>query len=141
MTQALLVGGTGFIADEPQTASPVAPNFERFDGLTPLDQPVHDNPYGAANPRPGGGGTPSDRVYTRGPLAGVVGTLGGQPIPAKCGVYKHEGDYTPSSNIGVQFRLGVGQGYQGVAQTVALSEITSNPPEPGDLTSILAGLA
>lgn len=122
----------------------VAPDFERFDGLTQLDNPAGNGRpmYGAVadNPRPGQSVTTPD-VYTPGPISGVVGTLGGQPLPAKAGVWKEYGDYQHSRGVpSMQFRLGVGQNFGGAQQTVALSEITSNPPVPGDITGIIAGL-
>jgi hypothetical protein len=60
-------------------------------------------------------------------------------------IYKAPGDYTKGKFALVnQFRLGKtkglgGQNNQGAAQTVALSEITNNPPTPGDLSAIIAG--
>ena len=143
----------------PQGQEAVAPNFERFDGLTlPLTNPATDNPesggigsgadYGfnhlSAYPRPGAVNTPvSEQTYTPGPLRGVVGTIGGQPIELVTSnrIHASEGSYTQSKTHSVQFRLGVGQANQGAAQTVQLSEITNNPPQPGDLTAIIAGLA
>jgi len=126
---------------------------------TGLDHPANFDPvaggtggggtqYGwqlpGGSPRPGQSNTPADQqVYTEGPLQGVVGTLGGQPLPVSNRIYKGVGSYTKSRTPSVQFRTGVGQhgpSGLGVAQTVALSEITNAPPQPGDLTSILAGL-
>lgn len=96
-------------------------------------------------PRPGQSNQPFGQVYTEGPLQGVVGTLGGQPLAVVVGdrIHRPTGDYTHSKWPTVQQRLGVGQygpSELGVAQTVALSEITNSPPVPGDLTAILAGL-
>jgi hypothetical protein len=127
----------------PTASSPdmaVAPNFERFDGLTPLDNAPENPEFYVGGPRPGVA-APTPIVYTRGPIAGLVNTLGGQPLPVSPRVYKNPGDYTHSRGVGtLQFRLGVGQNYGGIQQTVALSEISQNPPQPGDLTSIIAGL-
>lgn len=147
--------------DVPQLDLAVAPNFERFDGLDVPDT----NPAGKDSecddsvgqgwvygfdqpgqyPRPGAVGTPIDKqVYTPGPLKGVVGTIGGQPLAAagtSDRIHRPTGGYTPSKTHSIQQRLGVGQANQGAAQTVQLSEITSNPPQPGDLSSIIAGLA
>jgi hypothetical protein len=141
----------------PQTDNAVAWNFERFDGLdVPTDHPAGGDPgrgsaptttdYGwnlaGHSPRPGGAGTPvADQVYTPGPLKGVVGTVGGQPLPVSDRLHRAPGTYTPGKTHSVQQRLGVGQSYQGAAQTVQLSEITNNPPVPGDLGSIIAGIA
>lgn len=120
----------------------VAPNFERFDGLTPLDHPSPGvNPYGEGdNPRPGQRDQPTGQVYTEGGIPGVVGVLGGQPYPARCGVFKASGDYTGAKAPSVQHRLGVGQDNQGAAQTVQLSNVTNNPPQPSDLSLIIAGI-
>lgn len=131
----------------PQADVAVGPNFERFDGLS---QPELENPakrgqtdYYPEGPRPGQAiGTPD--VYTPGPISGVVGTVGGQPLPTSDRIQRPPGGYTPSLTPSVQQRTGVGQygpSALGAAQTVQLSEITSNPPVPGDLASIIAGLA
>ena len=121
-----------------------AANFERFDGLElPTTNNTDENPLGTnygLTPRPGGINTPTkDQVYTRAPIRGVVGTLGGQPLPVGSWEQTHGRGYTPSESPSIQFRLGAGQAYQGDAQTVALSEITNKPPVPGDLSGIIAG--
>lgn len=135
----------------------VAPNFERFSGVenSPvLDHPATSRPddttgtgaaYGWGEmgryPRPGQIDQPIGQVYTAGPLAGTVGTVGGQPLPTSPRITRPAGNYTGVIAPTVQWRLGVGQNpAAGAQQTVALSEITSNPPVPGDLTSIIAGL-
>lgn len=141
----------------PQTENAVAANFERFDGLSspPLENPAAASPDDAAvggaqygwdipgdSPRPGQSDQPLGQVYTPGPISGVVGTVGGQPLPVSERIYRDAGNYTKSRTPSVQMRIGVGQhgpSELGVAQTVQLSEITNNPPQPGDLTSILAG--
>ena len=153
----LIVPGT------PPADMAVAPNFERFDGLEPLDHPAAEDPdssgaggagsaYGwdvaGHSPRPGQADQPMNQVYTPGPLAGVVGVLGGQPLPnahwrADTAIQRASAP-TLVRAPSVQWRLGVGQrgpSELGVAQTVTQSEITNNPPQPGDLTSILAGIA
>lgn len=168
---AIIISNPGMIVGPavPQTDLAVAPNFERFDGLAArndprnpgpaispgeLDHPagLNDGDYAAGfstggyfgeSPRPGQMAQPIGQVYTEGPIQGVVGTVGGQPLIVSPRVYKQEGAYTPSKWPTIQHRLGVGQkgpSSLGVANTVALSEITNAPPVPGDLTSILAGL-
>ena len=131
----------------------VAPNFERFDGLNgPEDNydahpPVLGLEYGHT-PRPGAVNSPeSDIVYTPGPLTGVTGTLGGQPLPVKAWepAAREDDSYTPGRTFRYpQFNLGKnklgGQNNNGVEQTIALSQISQNPPQPGDLASIIAGL-
>jgi hypothetical protein len=128
----------------------VAWNFERFDGIDqpPLEAPagvVAGNPLGASygdTPRPGALNQPHGQVYTPGAVTGVVGTLGGQPLPVADWRY-HHGEATLTRAPGVQFRQGVGQrgpSELGAAQTTMLAGITNNPPQPGDLSSIIAGL-
>jgi len=128
----------------------IAANFERFDGLgqPPLDHPagtVDGNPLGESygqTPRPGQLNQEEGQVYTEGALVGVTGTIGGQPLPVKDWKYA-VGNYTGAIAPGIQFRQGVGQrgpAGLGAAQTTALAGITNNPPEPGDLSSIIAGL-
>ena len=154
----LLTPGMAGFMEGPQLELGVGPNYEQFDGIeqTPLTGPESSTYYGdPVKDRTGASdrGTPTpltEQVYTPGPNNGLVNTLGGQPWPASAGPYrgnvtggKGPGDYTSVTAHSVQFRLGVGEhgpSELGVAQTVKLSEITSNPPEPGDLTSILAGL-
>lgn len=163
MAGALLVPAGQIISPlVPQMDLAVAPNFERFDGL---DVP-NTNPAAAAvdaggtgqgydygfdvpgrYPRPGQTGTPTqDQVYSPGPLKGVVGTIGGQPLAAagvSDRIHRPPGDYSPGKTHSIQFRLGVPQtsnvSERGAAQTVQLGEITSNPPVPGDLASIISG--
>jgi hypothetical protein len=152
MAGAILVPAGMIVSpDVPQTDYAVGPNFERFDGL---GQPLLENPAGRdrtdyypAGPRPGqSAGTPD--VYTQGPISSPTGTLGGQPLPVspriKRSVVSGPGTVTLVNSPSVQFRTGVGQhgpSSLGAANTVALSEITSSPPVPGDLTSIIAGLS
>ena len=137
--------GNYVVPTEPPAEVAHATYFETFDGLEPLvnnDQAT----YVTSNvQRPGAGGTPvADQAYTRGPLVGVVGRLGGQPLPVASWEYRTGRGYTEGGNlVGNLQRMhyGVGQNYQGAAQTVQLSEITANPPVPGDLSGIIAGIA
>ena len=143
---ALLLGNVTGPIPVPQSAPvdlAVASDFERFDGLTPLDHPAGQPGVAGSANRPGQSQTTPD-VYTPGPIAGVVGTLGGQPLPVSDRIHRGPGQTQEVNTPQMQWRLGVGQvgpSSLGVAQTVALSEITSSPPVPGDLTSILAGLS
>jgi len=71
----------------------------------------------------------------------VVGTVGAQPLTVSDRIHRTAGGITRVNTPQIQWRLGVGQNTSaGAQQTVQLSEITSNPPQPGDLTSIIAGL-
>ncbi len=115
----------------------VAPNFQQWDGFTPMDHPA-----GQADPgtRPGAGETPlSEQTYTPSTLQGLTNTLGGQPLPVSERIHAPAGSATVVTPLSMQFRSGVGQNYQGAAQSVLASEITGNPPVPGDITSIIAG--
>ena len=116
----------------------VAANFERFNGLTPLDTDHRGTTYYPSGPRPGQALTDETALtYTPGPLAGLTNTLGGQPLPVRAWEYRDAGDYTPARFANMQHRLGSGQNNQGVAQTVALANITNNPPQPDDLLTII----
>jgi hypothetical protein len=133
-----------------QTDNAVGPDFERFDGLS--QPPLQNAPapkdgrlrfIAPGGPRPGQADT-TEQTYTPGPISGVVGTVDGQPLTVGDRLHREPGGYTPSKTPSIQRRLGVGQAGPsalGADQTVFLSEITSNPPIPGDLTSIIAGLA
>ena len=154
MTAAILATiGPRIVPGTPPVDIAVAENFERFDGFEPTMHPaaLSDSDWvggiepGTLNyPRPGQLSTPvAEQTYTPSSLYRTVGTLGGQPYPARAGVYKETGDVTLVHTPSVQWRLGVGQhgpSSLGAANTVQLSEITSNPPQPGDLASIIAGL-
>jgi hypothetical protein len=135
------------VPTEPYPDLAHAPNFQRFDGLTlPETSGTNENQLGTnfgATPRPGQRNTPTaQQTYTKGPIVGTVGTIGGQPLPVANWLYRVGRGFTASNYTQrIQHRLGVGQAYQGAAQTVALSEITSNPPQPGDLSSIISGWA
>jgi hypothetical protein len=161
MTALLLLSGPGTMAEgqvptvvPDQGVSPdlaIAPNFERFDGLgqPPLENPASQSDetklgevYGSPGPRPGQHNQQEGQVYTPGALVGVVGTIGGQPLPVEDWKYA-SGAYTGAVAPGIQFRQGVGQrgpSELGAAQTTALAGITNNPPEPGDLSMIIAGI-
>jgi len=129
----------------PQVELNHAYNFQEFDGLeVPMGNPAESvslgTNYKGEYARPGQLNTPRDQqTYTPGPLRGVVGTLGGQPLPVANPLYRLGRGYTPSVTPSIQFRLGVGQNYPGIGQTTALSEITNNPPIPGDLSAIIGG--
>lgn len=140
------------IPGSPPADLAVAPNFERFDGL---DEPHLDNPAGVQGdrsqggaaygpgPRPGQQNQPTGQEYTPGPITGLVGVLGGQPLPVSDRIHRPAGSYTGvATNVGLPHRLGIGQrgpSALGADQTVKLAEITNNPPQPGDLTAIIGG--
>ncbi len=164
MAGALLIPAGQIVSPEhPQLDLAVGPNFERFDGLdVPDTNPATAWPEAGGTgtgadygfdvlghyPRPGQTDQPMGQVYTPGPLRGVVGTVGGQPLSAarvSDRIHRPAGDYSPGKTHSIQYRLGVTQASDvsniGAGQTNALGEITSNPPQPGDLASIIAGLA
>lgn len=140
---ALLIEGAKLIvpteAGEPLDRT-VAANFERFDGLAPLDAPSsrEQTDFYPAGPRPGMS-APTAHTYTPGAIPGLTNTLGGQPLPVGHWLYNREVGYTPANWQQMQWRLGSGQNFQGVAQTVQMGEVTNNPPQPDPLASILAG--
>jgi hypothetical protein len=151
---ALLLGFGGFtVPGTAQSDLAVAGNFERFDGLNvPATNPATSNPDKATptgeaktphaySPRPGMQDAPEEQVYTPGPLRGLTNTLGGQPLPVNDWKFRGDRQYTRGRTHSIQHRMGDGQANQGAAQTVALSEITGNPPIPGDLSGIIAGVA
>lgn len=138
--------GNYVVPTEPPAEVAHATYFEAFDGLEPLvnnDQAIFGVPYWPS-PVPGRSGTPvADQVYTRGAVPGITGRLGGQPLPVANWLYRVGRGYTAGLNLAGNFQrshYGVGQNYQGAAQTTQLSEITNNPPVPGDLSGIIAGL-
>jgi hypothetical protein len=141
---ALLVEGAKLIVPPDgggQLDATVQANFERFDGLNlDFEEPRTPTTYGTGdNPRPGQS-VPTPLTYTPGPLSGLTNALGAMPLPVHDWLYKlGPGDYTPAHTPQtMQSRLGVGQANGGVAQTVALADITYNPPIPESLQSILA---
>jgi hypothetical protein len=135
--------GSYVVPQTPPAELAHATYFEAFDGLEPLVNNTQARYVDGPVQAPGGGGTPvSEQAFTRGPVAGITGRLGGQPLPVADWHWRGGRGYTPSSDWAGNFQrthYGVGQNYQGVAQTVQLSEITGNPPVPGDITGIIAG--
>jgi hypothetical protein len=136
---------TFIVPATPQPDVFVAANYERFDGLEPL---VNDNggvPFGTdylPSPRPGLMNTPhAHQTYTRSPNGGVVGTLGGAPLPDRHWNYRPAGDYTRAGTRTVGGPKRSSQWYRGQAETVFFAELQANPPEPGSLAMIISGLA
>ena len=137
--------GNYAVPTEPPAELAHATYFETFDGLEPLVNNDQASYLGGAVQSPGHGGTPvAAQGYTRGPVPGITGRLGGQPLPVANWNYRVGRGYTEGANLVGGFQrthYGVGQQYQGAAQTTQLSEITNNPPVPGDLSGIIAGIA
>lgn len=137
--------GNYVVPSEPPPEVAHATYFEVFDGLEPLVNNDQANWVGGQVQRPGAGGTPvADQVFTRGAVPGITGRLGGQPLPVASWQYRVGRGYTDGLNLAGNFQrmhYGVGQNYQGPAQTTQLSEITNNPPVPGDLSGIIAGIS
>lgn len=127
----------------PQPDMAVAANYERFDGLMPLDQSSLI-PFGVdygPTPIPGQNQTPiAEQTYTPGPNVGLVNTLGGQPLPVGQWSGRREGGYTPAPPRTIGGPKMGRQHYNGIAETVFFAELQSNPPQPGDLASIIAGI-
>ena len=107
------------VATTPQPDMAVAPNFERFSGIEGSPELVNPaSSDGAWNsgtdygptPRPGQLSQPLGQTYTRGPLQGTVGVIGGQPLPVRAWESADDSaatrGYTPSKTPSVQHRLG-----------------------------------
>ena len=136
--------GQYVVPSEPPAERAHSQWFETFDGLEPLVNNDQATYVTGPQQRPGGGGTPvAEQTFTRGAVPGITGRLGGQPLPVASWEYRVGRGYTEGANALGNFQrmhYGVGQNYQGAAQTTQLSEITNNPPVPGDLSGIIAGL-
>ena len=136
--------GSYVVPQQPPAELAHEPYFEAMDGLTPLENNPQARYVAGPVQAPGGGGTPvAEQAYTVGAIPGITGRLGGQPLPVADWHFRGGRGYTPSTNWAGDFQTrpnrGVGQNYQGLAQTVQLSQITGNPPVPGDITGIIAG--
>lgn len=131
------------VPTEPPAELAHASYFEEFDGLMALDNAPGARYVAGPVQSPGGGGTPvAQQAYTTGAIPGITGKLGGQPLPVANPIWRTGRGYTQGGDQVQGFQLthrGVGQNYQGIAQTVQLSQITGSPPVPGDITSIIAG--
>jgi hypothetical protein len=145
---AQIAPGNYVVPNQPPAELAHADYFEAFDGLEPLEGSDNGGRlganYGTNVARPGQLNTPATALdYTRGAVVGIMGRLGGQPLPVADWHWRGGRGYTPSTNWAGDFQTrpnrGVGQNYQGIAQTVQLSQITGNPPVPGDITGIIAG--
>jgi hypothetical protein len=164
MAGMLLLGGSGVtpsVPTQPQPDEAVASYFERFDGLgqPPLLAPATSSAedttgegqvYGfdqlGRYPRPGAVDQPVGQVYTPGPLIGATGVVGGEPLPVGDWKFPLNRGYTRAKAPGIQWRLGQGGGMfghgpssLGAANTVALANITNNPPQPTELDLIISG--
>jgi hypothetical protein len=141
------------VPQTPPLETRVAENYQRFDGLDSTPYPGSnlsglETPYDVT-PRPGQAGTPGSLVDVGpgklGPNArgipGVVGSVGATPLPVADCLKKTNFETVAATQSNPNFRFGPGGQYQGIAQTIAMSEISQNPPQPGDLASIYAGLA
>lgn len=132
-------GDAWMVPGRPPDDLAVATNFERFDGLEPL---AGHNPGPPPKPSRTDGSTPqAAQTYTPSPVGRLTNTIGGQPLPTSDRIHRGPGVTTLVNTPSMQQRLGVGQDATGVAQTVALAGLTNNPPQPGDISAIIAGHA
>ena len=138
------------VPQDPPPDLRVAANYEKFDGTEQLDNPAFWDPISgqqfsfdyAPSPVPGFGATkPDEQVYTRGPNKSLVNTLGGQPLPVLQWNYQPTGSYTPAGTRQYGGPKMGKQMYAGAAETVFFADLQSSPPVPGDLASIIQGLA
>ena len=132
---------------EPQTPplqEAIADNYERFDGLDSTPYPLGDVEPTGLNPdvRPGQRETHGSFMgpNARG-IPGVVGSVGASPLPVADCLHKTEFATQAATQSNPNFRFGPGGAAPGLSQTIAMSEISKNPPQPGDLAAIFAGLA
>jgi hypothetical protein len=139
MTRLLIAARSFIIPASPPADRVVAENFSQFDGF---NDPTHKASEGTpSGTKPADQPTlTADLKATYSPLTGIRNVLGGMPLPV---ANPFEGDYGTSTaypdNFTQQYRLGTPQGYQGVAQSVALGDITQTPPQTESIDSILAG--
>lgn len=132
-------GDAWMVPGSPPVDIAVQPNFERFDGLEPLDGHA---PGQIGKPTRSDGTTPqADQTFTASPVGRLTNTVGGQPLPVADAIHRQPGATTLVNTPSMQQRLGVGQNATGVAQTVALAGLTTHPPQPGDISAIIAGQA
>lgn len=134
---------TFIVPARPPADLAVAANYERFDGLEPLDHPAGMVPFGSYGPAPRTPGItpPAEQTYTPGPQSALVNTLGGQPLPVAPWDDNHARGYTPAPAKVIGGPKMGRQLNNGIAETVFFADLQSNPPVPGDLASIIAGLA
>lgn len=129
----------------PPLESRVQENYVRYDGLDSTPYPgLEVSPLEDAYPTtPRPGASASDTKGKLGPNArgipGVVGSVGATPLPVGDCLKKTVFETVAATQSNPNFRFGPGGAYQGIAQTLAMSEITNNPPQPGDLASIFMG--
>jgi hypothetical protein len=143
MAGLLLVSGPSV----PQSApleSAVDTNYERFDGLTypqGLDMvPVGEGDNYGPTARPGQLQThgPSNGKPAKG-IPGVVGSVGASPLPVADCLHKVDFETVTASPSNPNFRFGPGGAAPGLAQTVMMTEIIQNPPQPEGLSLIFTG--
>lgn len=145
-----LLAATGQIVPrDPPLQSAVAPNYERFDGLDEIGQVpgngIISTPFGVSygeSPDPGRVNAP----FTLGHgIAGKVGSVGASPYPVATQNGPNRTAETLRSSVSVsqlttQFRMGPGgSGFQGIAQSVQMTEIQQGLPAPDPLASIYLG--
>lgn len=140
----VLIAGSRPVPSTPPVETAVAPYYERFDGLEAIGQVpgngVTSTPFGVSYgeaPDPGRLNAP----FTLGHgIAGKVGSVGASPLPVADRIHRMGAVSVHVSQLTTQFRHGPGgSGFQGIAQTLAMTEIQQNLPEPDQLSSIILG--
>ncbi len=140
----VLIAGSNAVPSTPPVEEAVAPYYERYDGLEPIGQVpgngVISTPFGVSygeQPDPGRLNAP----FTRGNgIAGKVGSVGASPLPVADRIHRMGAESVKVSQLTTQFRMGPGSsGFQGIAQSVSMTEIQQGLPSPEGLSSIYTG--
>ena len=140
----MLLAVSPSVPQSPPVEDAIGPFYERFDGFEPWGfdaasgyEPVSEGWNYGDSPRPGQLNT--DATDPAG-VYGKVGSVGASPYPVYNPMHKVIMETQHFDHPTTQFRLGPGAQAPGLQNTLTSTEITQNPPQPGDLASIIAGL-
>lgn len=139
---ALLAAGP--VPETPPLEQAVAPNYRRYTGLNHpqnLDMvPVGEGSNYGPSPRPGQEQTygPANGKPARG-IPGVSGSVGASPLPVGDCLHKSDFATAQGTPANPNFHFGPGGAAPGLAATVAMTEIVTNPPQPEGLSWITSG--
>lgn len=144
----VLVAGSKPVPATPPLQSAVAPYYERFDGLDEIGQTGDPSVVSVAlgvsygeQPDPGRLNAP----FTPGRgIAGKVGSVGASPAPVATqwgpsAALRVPRETVHVSQLTTQLRMGPGGQAPGLAQTITMTEVQRNLPQPDDLSAIYLG--